>query len=72
MLECSPPARLRRVAGEVDATDERLRSDGAATSTAWPRALPADGGRPGTETETETGTGRPRTRALNGSLITDH
>jgi len=56
LLECSPPARLRRAAGEVDATDERLRSEGAMTEAAWPRALPADGGRPGTETGTDAGT----------------
>ena len=48
-LGCSPPARRRRAAVEVGATDKRLRLEGAATSTAWPRARPADGGRPGTE-----------------------
>jgi len=31
-------------AGEVDATDERLNSEGAVTEAAWPWALPADGG----------------------------
>ena len=65
MLECSPPARQRRAAGEVGATDERLRSEDAATEAAWPRSQTADGGRSGTETETETetgteGTGYPR------------
>jgi len=44
-LECSPPARRRRVAGEVDGTDESLLSEGAPAEAAWPRAKTADGGR---------------------------
>ena len=43
-LECGPPARPRRAAGEVGATNERLRSEGVATEAAWSRAQPADGG----------------------------
>jgi hypothetical protein len=45
---CTIAARrraVRRAAGEVGATDKRSRLEGAATETAWPRALPADGGR---------------------------
>jgi hypothetical protein len=49
-LECSPPARRRRAAGEVGGTDERLLSEETLAVAAWPRAQPADGGRPGTET----------------------
>jgi hypothetical protein len=30
----------------VGATDKRSRLEGVATEAAWPRALPADGGRP--------------------------
>jgi hypothetical protein len=55
MLECSPPARRRRAAGEVDGSDESLLSEETSAEDAWPRSKTADGGRPGTETETETG-----------------
>jgi hypothetical protein len=41
---------------EADGSDESLLSEETLAENAWPRALPADGGRPGTETETETGT----------------
>ena len=34
--ECSPPARRRRAAGEVDGTDESLLSEGASAEAAWP------------------------------------
>ena len=40
MLECSPPARRRRVAGEVGNSAESLLSEGASAEAAWPRALP--------------------------------
>jgi len=45
-LECSPPARQGRAAGEVDGTDESLLSEETSAEAAWPRAQPADGGRP--------------------------
>ena len=44
-LECSPPARRRRAAGEADGTEESLLSEGTATENAWPRSQTADGGR---------------------------
>ena len=43
-VECSPPARQRRAALEVDGSDESLLSEETSASNAWPRALPADGG----------------------------
>ena len=47
----SPPARRRRVAGEVDGTDESLLSEETLAEAAWPRAN-ARGRRVGTETGT--------------------
>ena len=44
-LECSPPARQRRAAGEVDGSDESLLSEETSAEAAWPRAKTADGGR---------------------------
>jgi len=41
----SPPARQRRAAGEAYGSDESLLSEEKSAETAWPRALPADGGR---------------------------
>jgi len=45
LLECSPPARRRRAAGEAYGTDESLLSEGASAEAAWPRSKTADGGR---------------------------
>jgi len=45
-LGCSPPARQRRVALEVDGSDESLLSEETSAENAWPRARPADGGWP--------------------------
>ena len=44
-LECSPPARQRRAAGEADGSDESLLSEETLAEAAWPLAQPADGGR---------------------------
>jgi len=44
-LECSPPARQRRAAGEVGDTDESLLSEGVSAEAAWPRLKTVDGGR---------------------------
>jgi len=44
-LECSPPARLRRVAGEADGSDESLLSEETSAENAWPWSKTADGGR---------------------------
>jgi hypothetical protein len=44
-LECSPPARQRRAAGEVDGSEESLLSEGASAEAAWPWSKTADGGR---------------------------
>ena len=44
-LRFSPPSRRRRVAISDGGTDERLCSEGTPSEIAWPRALPADGGR---------------------------
>ena len=47
MLECSPPARRRRVAGEVDGSDESSLSEERSAEAAWPRSQTAGGGRLG-------------------------
>jgi len=44
-LDCSPPARQRRAAGEVDDSDESLLSEETSAEAAWPRSQTADGGR---------------------------
>ena len=44
LLECSPPARRRRAAGEVDGTNESLLSEGASAEVAWPRSQTAAAG----------------------------
>ncbi len=36
LLECSPPARRRRAAGEVDGSDESLLSEETSAEAAWP------------------------------------
>ena len=41
-----PPTRRSRVAYEVGAIDERLRSEGGPAEEAWPRSQIAAGGRP--------------------------
>jgi len=45
-LECSPPARQRRAAGEVDGSDESLLSEETSAEAAWPRSKTVAGGRP--------------------------
>jgi len=45
LLECSPPARQWRAAGEVEGSDESLLSEETSAEAAWPRAKTADGGR---------------------------
>ena len=44
-LDCSPPARRRRAAGEGDGSDESLLSEETLAEAAWPRSQTADGGR---------------------------
>jgi hypothetical protein len=44
-LECSPPARRRRAAGEAAGSEESLLSEGTSAEAAWPRSQTVDGGR---------------------------
>ena len=44
MLECSPPARRRRAAGEADGSAESLLSEETSAEAAWPRSNTAGGG----------------------------
>jgi len=54
VLECSPPARRRCAAAEVDGSDESLLSEEIAAEAAWPRSKTAVGGRArGTGTGTD-------------------
>jgi len=45
LVGSSPPARRRRVAGEVDGSDESLLTEETSAEDAWPRAKTAGGGR---------------------------
>jgi len=70
LLECSPPARRRRAAGEADGTDESLLSEGTSTEAAWPWSQTADGGRLSTETgadQSVAGRSRTHTRELRSA-----
>ena len=42
LLDCSPPARRRRAAGEGDGSDESLLSEETLAEAAWPRAQHQD------------------------------